>query len=189
MKNRLWTIAVEHRRPLTAGILIQALQSYVGMMTIIFFQRIIDTLRHAESSSFGSSLGIFIGLTALNHLLIYGQGYPQRIFKTGTYLSVKRLAMRKLAKIDYQAYAELDTGTTLQVVENGANSGSSILCDFWLFVVITALTLPVQLYLIQMYDFVLFLAVMGGYGALFAVAHLLMKVSKATMERVVSRKE
>ena len=97
--------------------------------------------------------------------------------------------MRKLTKIDYRAYVELDTGTTLQVVENGANAGSSILSDFWLFVVITGLTLPVQLYLIQTYDFGLFLVVMGGYGALFAVAQILMKVSKATMEKVVSRKE
>jgi ATP-binding cassette, subfamily B, bacterial len=189
MTNRLLAIAVEHRRTLLASILLQALQSYAGMMTIIFFQRVIDALRYAGNRSFSSALGIFVALTALNHLLIYAQGYPQRMFKTGTYLSVKRLAMRKLARIDYRSYVELDTGTTLQVVENGANSGSSILYDFWLFVVITGLTLPVQLYLIQMYDFVLFLTVIGGYGALFAVAQLLMRVSKATMERVVSRKE
>ena len=189
MKNRLWAIAVEHRRPLLAGTILQALQSYVGMTTIIFFQRVIDTLRDIDRGGFSSTLGIFIGLTALNHLLIYAQGYPQRIFKTSSYLSVKRLAMRKLAKIDYQAYARMDTGTTLQVVENGANSGSSILSDFWLFIAITGLTLPVQLYLIQRYDFVLFLIVMVGYGALFAVAQLLMRVSRATMEKVVSRKE
>ena len=189
MTNRLWAIASEHRRPLIAGTLLQALQSYVGMMTIIYFQRIIDTLSDIDGNGLGPALGIFISLTALNHLLIYGQGYPQRIFKTASYLSVKRLAIRKLAKIDYQAYAGLDTGTTLQVVENGATSGSSILSDFWLFVVITALTLPIKLYLIQMYDFALLLVVMGGYGALFAVAQLLMKISRATMEKVVSRKE
>lgn len=80
MKNRLWAIALEHRLPLMAAILLQALQSYVGMMTIIFFQRVIDTLRDSDAHTFGSTLGIFIGLTALNHLLIYGQGYPQRIF-------------------------------------------------------------------------------------------------------------
>ena len=189
MRNRLWTIASEHRSALSAGILLQTLQSYVGMFSIVFFQRVIDSLRRGGTDSFDFALGLFIALTALNHLLIYAQEYPQCVFRVGTYLSVKRLAMRKLATIDYRQYAAMDTGTTLQMVENGATSGSAILNDFWLVVVITTLTLPVTLYLIQMYDFVLFLVVMIGYAVLFGAAQLLMRVSKATMERVVSRKE
>ena len=78
MKDRLWAIAIEHR---------YTLQSYIGMMMVIFFQRVIDTLSHIDSSRFGSTLGIFIGRTVLNRLLIY----TQHIFKTSSYLSMYTL--------------------------------------------------------------------------------------------------
>jgi ABC-type multidrug transport system fused ATPase/permease subunit len=131
----------------------------------------------------------YIVLTALNHLLIYAQEYPGRVVAVGTALSAKRIAMRKLSTIDYGAYTRLDTGTTLQVAENGADAGSTMINGFWLFLVITALTLPVQLYLIQRYDTVLFLVVLAGYAVLFVVAQFLMRLSKATMSRVISKKE
>ena len=157
MNNRLRTIAAEHRRTLVAGITLQTLQSYVGMLTIVFFQRIIDTIRNFGTGEIAGAVGVYIVLTAMNHLLIYAQYYPHRMYEVGTFFSVKRLAMGKLATVDYQTYAEMGTGTTLQIVENGANAGSSILNNFWKFVMLTALSLPFQLYLIQMYDFTLFL--------------------------------
>ena len=163
MKRPLLRIAVEHRGTLVTGVGLQTVQSYVGMATIVFFQRIIDSLRGGSPIGFASTFAVYIALTAANHLLIYLQDYPQRVFRVGTYLSVKRRAMRKLAVIDYGSYTKLDTGTTVQIVENGATSGSSMLSDFWLFLIVTALNLPVQLYLIQMYDFVLFLVILGGY--------------------------
>ena len=71
MKNRLRSIAAEHRLPLVTGIGLQTLQSYIGLMTIVFFQRIIDTFLKPGGSDLPRALGVYIGLTALNHLLIY----------------------------------------------------------------------------------------------------------------------
>jgi len=149
MKGRLGAIVSEHRRPLVAYLLTAVTQSIVGMMTIVLFQRLIDALRgNSPAPSFTSTLGIYVALTAANHLLIYAQEYPQRLLAVGIYYSVKRAAMRRLARIDYSAYTELDTGSTLQIVENGADAAGSILTGFWFFLAVTALTLPVQLYLI-----------------------------------------
>ncbi len=97
--------------------------------------------------------------------------------------------MRKLAVIDYGAYAGLDTGSTFQIVQNGGEAASTIVSDFWLFIAVTALTLPVQLYLIERYDALLFRVVLGGYLVLFLLAQALMRISQSAMSRVISRKE
>jgi ATP-binding cassette, subfamily B, bacterial len=197
MKSRLFKIAWEHRRTFTSAIVLQVLQSVAGMLTIVLFQRVIDGLSRIGATNAGSGIGKLIGtaliayviLTAINHALIYAQEYPQRLFQVGTFFSVKRLAMRKLARIHYPAYSELDSGTTVQIVENGATAGSSMLHDFWRFVFVTLLTLPVKLYLIYRYDIVILLTVLIGYAGLFGVAQFLMRASSAAMERVVSKKE
>jgi ATP-binding cassette, subfamily B, bacterial len=188
MKRALSRIAWDHRRPLLLTVLTQVPQSIVGMMTIVLFQRLIDSLV-AGAASFTTILGWYVGLTALNHLLIYVQEYPQRVAAVGVGLSPRLLAMRKLAVIDFTAYTGMDTGTTLQVVENGSEAASAIITRFWLFVAVTVLTLPVQLLLIEGYDTVLFHVVLGGYAVLFGVAQLLMRVSQAAMTRVISRRE
>jgi ATP-binding cassette, subfamily B, bacterial len=188
MKGTLSRIAWDHRRPILFTLLTQVPQSIVGMMTIILFQRLIDSLTTGDGP-FTTILCWYIGLTAMNHILIYAQEYPQRVVAVGTGLSPRLLAMRKLAIIDYTAYTGMDTGTTLQVVENGSEAASTVITRFWLFLAVTILTLPVQLFLIERYDAVLFLIVLGGYALLFGVAQILMRVSQAAMTRVISHKE
>jgi ATP-binding cassette, subfamily B, bacterial len=188
LKGTLSRIAWDHRRPILLSLLTQVPQSIVGMMTVVLFQRLIDSLA-AGAGSFESILCWYIGLIALNHLLIYAQEYPQRVAAVGTGLSPRLMAMGKLAVIDYAAYTGMDTGTTLQVVENGAEAASVIITRFWLFLAVTVLTLPVQLLLIRRYDPVLFFVVLGGYAVLFGVAQLLMRISQAAMTRVISRRE
>ena len=118
-------------------------------------------------------------LVVVNHLLIYAQEYPGRVVVVGTELSVKRAAMRKLARIGFGACTGPETESTIQIVQSGGEAASTMISGFWLFLVITAFTLPVQLYYIERYDRLLFLVVLGGYAVLFLMAQLLMRISQA----------
>ncbi len=188
MKNRLRTIASEHRSAFVAGVVAQAVQNYVGLAAVVFFQRTIDSL-HGGDGMFRSAVLAYIGFTAANHVLIYVQGYPQAVFRAGSYLSAKRFALKKLSTIDFRRFTSISSGAAMQMVEEGARAASSIYSDFWHFVLTTSLALPGLLFVIQAYDGTLFLVVLVGYLVLFGVAQLLMKASEEAMKRVVVRKE
>src|SRR5512147_1049624 len=108
-------------------------QTFIGLYAISYFQRLIDALTRARQ--FGDVSWAFWGyvtLTLANHLLIYLGGYPSSLLNNGAYQWVKLNAMKKVARIDYQAYQNLGTGQLVQVIENGANATKSILNNFYL---------------------------------------------------------
>ena len=104
-----------------AGIMVVGIsQSFVGMYALVFFQRLIDDFPAAKQ--FGdlyAPLAGYIGLTVLNHLLIYTEGIPSSILNQGVVQWVKLRALEKIERIDYQAYQDLGTGNLVQSVENG----------------------------------------------------------------------
>ena len=78
---------------------------FVGMVSLVFFQRLIDGFPAAKQ--FGdlyAPLAGYIGLTVLNHLLIYTEGIPTSILNQGVVQWVKLRALEKIERIDYQAY-------------------------------------------------------------------------------------
>ena len=107
-------------------------QSFIGQYSIVYFQRLLDSVVEAQAFiDVRTILFWYIGLTALNHILIYLEGYPSSILRNGTYQWVKLRAMNKIMRIDFLAYQDLGTGNLIQLIENGATATRSILNGFY----------------------------------------------------------
>jgi len=99
------TISRAYWLVLTGILVVGIAQSFVGMYALVFFQRLIDDFPAAKQ--FGdlyAPLAGYIGLTVLNHLLIYTEGIPTSILNQGVVQWVKLRALEKIERIDYQAY-------------------------------------------------------------------------------------
>ena len=73
-------------------------QTLIGLYSIVVFQQLLDGVTTAQQ--FADIIHVlfwYVGLTAVNHLLIYVEGYPNSILRNGTYQWVKLQAMKKIA--------------------------------------------------------------------------------------------
>ena len=175
---------------LTTILIVGISQSFVGMYSLVFFQRLLDGFPAAKQ--FADLLPLlvgYIGLTALNHGLIYLEGYPTSILHTGVVQWVKLKAMRKIACIDFLAYEDMGTGNLIQIIENGAEAARSILTGFYLKIAREVLPDIICLLLIRYYDQTLFTIILGGYGVLYVLSYYLMKFLRGEMEKMLSNKE
>ena len=161
------------------------------MYSLVYFQRLLDGFPAARQFSDLMPLLIgYIGLTALNHGLIYLEGYPTSILNTGALQWVKLKAMRKIASIDFLAYEDMGTGNLIQVIENGAEATRNILSGFYLNIARGILPqLIISLFFIRYYDQTLFLLILAGYGVFYALSYSLMKFLRGEMEKMLSNKE
>ena len=176
---------------LAAILVVGISQTFVGMYSLVFFQRLLDGFPSARQFSDLLPLLVgYIGLTAVNHGLIYLEGYPTSILNAGAVQWVKLKAMRKIASIDFLAYEDMGTGNLIQIIENGAEAARNILSGFYLNIVRGILPqLVISLLFIRYYDQSLFLLILGGYGLFYALSYYLMKFLRGEMEKMLSNKE
>jgi ABC-type multidrug transport system fused ATPase/permease subunit len=187
----LLAIVREYWLVLATILVIGISQTFVGMYSLVYFQRLLDGFPAARQFSDLMPLLIgYIGLTALNHGLIYLEGYPTSILNTGALQWVKLKAMRKIASIDFLAYEDMGTGNLIQVIENGAEATRNILSGFYLNIVRGILPqLIISLFFIRYYDQTLFLLILAGYGVFYVLSYSLMKFLRGEMEKMLSNKE
>jgi ATP-binding cassette subfamily B protein len=184
-------ICKDYWLPLAAVLAVGISQTFVGMYSLVYFQRLLDGFPAARQLADLLPLLVgYIGLTALNHVLIYLEGYPTSILNAGAVQWVKLKAMRKIASIDFLAYENMGTGNLIQVIENGAEAARNILSGFYLNIVRGILPqLVISLLFIRYYDQSLFLLILGGYGVFYVLSYSLMKFLRGEMEKMLSNKE
>jgi ATP-binding cassette subfamily B protein len=184
-------LARRYGRVLAVILVVGISQSYIGMLSLVFFQRLLDGLPGARHfADLAAPLAGYIGLTVANHLLIYAEGYPTSILKNGAFQAVKLIALRKIAVIDYLAYQNLGTGNLVQIVENGAAALRDILTGFYLNVLRSILpSIVISLAFIDYYDRTLFIAILAGYGVLYVLSYYLMRFLRAEMEKMLASQE
>jgi ATP-binding cassette subfamily B protein len=176
---------------LAAILLVGISQTFIGMASLVFFQRIIDALPGARQlAELSPALTGYIGLTVLNHILIYLEGYPTSILNQSSALWVRLRAIEKIARIDYLAYQDLGTGSLIQNVENSAEAARGILTGFYLQIVRGILPqMIVSLGFIRYYDTGLFMVILLSYLLLLPVTYYFMRFLRAETEKMLSNQQ
>jgi ABC-type multidrug transport system fused ATPase/permease subunit len=166
-------------------------QTFVGLYSITLFQRVLDGVVGAQQfSDLSAPFFWYVGLTLTNHLLIYLEGYPRSVLNNGSYMWAKLQAMKKVARIDYQAYQDLGTGELVQVIENGATATRNILNEFFLGIVRGIIPqLITSFILIGYYDRTVFAVILGLYAILFLLSYWLMIALRRERERLLANQE
>jgi len=184
-------IAMAHWLVLSAILLVGISQSFVGMYALVYFQRVIDSLPAArELASLAPALSGYIGLSVLNHILIYAEGYPASILNHSAALWVRLRALEKIARIDYLAYQDIGTGGLVQTVENGAEAARNILSGFYLQIArgILPQTL-ISLGFVGYYDAGLFLTILLSYAVMLPLTYYLMRFLRAETEKMLASQQ
>ncbi len=191
MRQYLGAICRHYWKTLIVYLLVGISQTFVGLYSIIFFQQLLDdVVTVQEVSQLWWPLGWFVGLTAVNHLLIYSEGYPRTILENGSYFWTKLRAMKKIMHIDYLAYQTLGTGNLIQVIENGSTASKSILNGFYLHIVRSIIpSILFSFIFIGYYDPTLLLIILGLYAILFPLAYYLLVRLQKEVDTMLSSQE
>ena len=191
MKQHLLGICRRYWSALIIFLLIGISQTFVGLYTVVFFQQLLDEVVAASAlQELWEQLGWFIGLTAVNHLLIYLEGYPSKLLNNGSYLWAKLRAIKKIMHIDYLAYQTLGTGNLIQVIENGAPAVKNIFNGFYLQIVRSIIpSIVITFAFIGYYDRTLLFIIFGLYVILFFLSYYLMVVLQRETDKILSQQE
>jgi ABC-type multidrug transport system fused ATPase/permease subunit len=184
-------IARHYRLAVATFLFFGIAQTFAGLFALVLFQRLLDGLPGAaEAAALTLPLAGYLGLTALNHLLIYLEGLPRSILSNGPFLWVKLHALEKIARIDYLAYQDLGTGNLVQLVENGADATRNIFNGFYLEIIRDLLPqLVFNLIFIRFYDQNLFGIIAAGYGIFYLIAYTLMTFWRKEVEKLLENQE
>lgn len=152
------------------------------------FQKIIDGLTNRTIALsgilfYGAVLCVWYGMNYLDN-------YPSAKLENEIYLDFKLLALRKISRIDYAEYQKLGTGKLIQRIENGADAGKGVLCDFWFCVLRELLpTILFSLYFIGRIDKKITGVLAAGYAVVFLVTNLLLKGLYQIKEKILANEE
>lgn len=168
----------------TIGILIAFLNNF----TANYFQSLIDRFNNCALTLemiviYGAAL---IVLCIMNYL----DEYPGRKLEHGIFLDLKLSALRKISRIDYQAYQTVGTGKLVQKIENGAIAGKSIAFDFY-FCLIRELAPSILFSMLFIYKInrTIMHAILVGYIFVFIITNLLLKALYQIKERILTNEE
>lgn len=111
---------------LLLGILITFLELYM----VTYYQKILDAFQYQKLTL--KPIIVYGILLTILAILGYVDNYPEQKLKHGLYLDFKLQSLRKMKTIDYLEYQKLGTGNLIQKIEEGANSSTNIIMNFYL---------------------------------------------------------
>jgi ATP-binding cassette subfamily B protein len=166
-------------------------QTFIGLLSIVYLQKLLDTIPAVRKFfDLGAVFLAYALLCAVNYLLAYLEEYPRRILQYGIYQWAKVVAIKKISRIDYQAYQNLGTGKLVQLIEHGAESTQKILFEFYLRIVQEILPgIVFSLIFIGIYSHEIMLVLLGGYLIVFAISYVLLKYLHEKKEQILSHEE
>ncbi|MBE1445283.1 ABC transporter ATP-binding protein [Paenibacillus sp. OAS669] len=167
------------------GFIIQLL----NQLGIVVFQNILDAAAadRTEATKFIIIYGMILGGSAI---LNYLDEYPGVYLSNSISENLKIMALKKIARIDYQAYQEIGTGQMIKVIENGAAAGNGILFSFFLRTLHELLpTLIFSLLFISFYNSGLMLLIAGGYAVIFVITNLLLRYLYTIKSTILKEQE
>ena len=153
-----------------------------------YFQRVIDGLA-GRTIPLGALL-FYGAVLMVSFALNYLDEYPDKKLENGVFLDFKLMALRKISRMDYQAYRQNGTGVITQRIDAGAQAGRNLLCRFWLRVLRQLLpTILFSLWFIRRIDARIAAGILAGYLVVFAVTNLLLRLLYRMKERVLVGEE
>lgn len=95
MLGALIRICQEHWLALVVFLVGGISQTVVGLVSITFFQRLLDgVVSVRQFSELSSTLFWYVVLTVVNHVLFYLEGYPRSVLSNGAFMWAKLRAMK-----------------------------------------------------------------------------------------------
>lgn len=109
----------------------------MNVLSIVYFQRIIDILSEIKNKADITDyiiipLLLYAITTIACCILNYADNYPSTKIENRIYYNFKLLAIDKVSKINFLDYANYGTGKIIQIVENGSEAGKNILFGFFI---------------------------------------------------------
>ncbi len=154
----------------------------------VCFQEVLDRLGAGSLTIFAFARYGIIMMSI--YILAYLREYPHTRLDQGLYLDFKLMALHKISRIDYQTYQRLGTGKLTQQIENGAQTGKSILLDFYFHLIRGMIPMiGFSLFFIWRISPRIMLAVAAGYGVVFVVTKVLLKNLYRIKEKILNNQE
>ncbi|MFA6076197.1 MAG: ABC transporter ATP-binding protein [Negativicutes bacterium] len=189
--KRFWKLITLN---VVAGI-VTALLSAFG---IVYFQKILDLIAvhgaysslHAVLVALGVPVIIYALLMISQCVIAYLDTYPETKLDFGIYLHFKLAAIRKVSRIDFSSYQNYGTGQIMQLVENGAAAGKSILFDFYIHILKGLLPgALISLVFLGSYNLEIMWIIAAGYIVVFVLTNFLLKYLYRIKNRVLVNEE
>ena len=167
-------IAKSQKKLITTFFIMGLFITFLQNFGPLYFQIIIDNFSAGTLTLF--NIAIYGTALILLYVITYLWEFPWRKLKTNIGQSLKLLALRKVAVIDYLAYSKLGTGVLIQQIENGASAGKSILFDFYLRLASELFpSMIFSIIFVFAINHVVMLAILAGYIVVFIVSNILLK--------------
>lgn len=172
--KHLTQITGKYKGLMIAFLLMGLTQTFLQNFGASYFQTVIDNFTNNSLTVWNIAL-YGTAMIAL-YLICYLDEYPGRKLEHGISLSLKTEALRKLAGIDYLAYAKLGTGTLIQRIENGSAAGISMLFGFYLRLGAELLpSILFSLFFIFLINRAVTIGILLGYLVVFVITNVLLK--------------
>ncbi len=178
----------KNRALLAASLSLGVFNSFMAIFKVGFFQRLVDGL--AEGSLVLGTILLYGLILAVLYVMNYVDNYPYEKLRHGIFLDFKLLALKKCGTITYAEYLKTGTGKLVQLIENGARAGQSILEGFWLKVLRElAPTVAFSIWFIWRTSPLVTGILLIGYVFIFIVTNLLLKSLYRIKDRILDNEE
>lgn len=169
-------------------ILIGVAISFIDSFNANYYQVIID--KFTAKSLHVSDIAIYAIALLLWCVLEYIDEYPGNLISNRTYFELKISALRKIKTIKYEVYQHLGVGNLIQKVENGAEAGRSILCDFYLCVIREQIpAILFSLYFIYKINKMVMCGIAIGYIVVFIITKILLNALYDIKQKILINEE
>ena len=144
----------------------------------------------ADPQSDGSVLILYSAVLAALCTLGYIENKPEQRLFYNVYYDYKLKALEKVSLLSYESYCRISTGALIQKIENGAEAGKKILCDFYLCMIRELVpSVLFSIYFIWKIDPRITYLILGSYLLVFLVANYLLKALYRIKEKILVSEE
>lgn len=162
--------------------------SFLAIFKVGFFQKLVDGL--AGGALALKTIFLYGLVLAVHYVMNYLDNYPYEKLRHNIFLDFKLLALKKCSSISFAAYQKTGTGKLVQLIENGAQAGQSILEGFWLKVLRELMpTVVFSIWFIWQTSPFVTGVLLAGYVFIFLVTNLLLKSLYRIKDRILDNEE
>lgn len=177
-----------NKKILILYLLIGISMTFLELYLVTYYQKILDGFQYQKLTL--KPIIIYGILLIISTIFGYLDNYPEQKLKHGLYLDFKLQSLRKMQTIDYLEYQKLGTGNLIQKIEEGANSSTSVILDFYLNVFRTLLpTALFSLIFIYQVKKELTLFILIGYLFVIIISNLILKKLYNLKEKILVNSE
>lgn len=162
--------------------------SFLTNYSASYYEKLIDSFSIVRSDL--TILFVYSCLLIFVCVLSYIEQKPEQEIYHNIYYDFKICALEKISKISYIDYCKINTGSLIQKIENGAEAGKKIICDFYLCVFRELVPSVIfSIYFIWKIDQRITYIILGSYILVFFITNYLLKMLYRIKENILINEE